>query len=58
MMNELSQIDPSILLEFSRELVAQGQNKTAEERLRSAIKAFPKTATQETAVDLRTLAGI
>jgi hypothetical protein len=27
MINELSQIDPSFLLEFSRELVAQGQNK-------------------------------
>jgi Tfp pilus assembly protein PilF len=58
MMNELSQIDPNFLLEFSRELVVQGQNKAAEDRLRSAIKAFPKTATKETAVALRALAGI
>lgn len=58
MMNELSQIDPNFLLEFSRELVVQGQNKAAEDRLRTAIKAFPKTSTKETAVALRALAGI
>lgn len=58
MMTHPSQVDPSFLLEFARELVAQGQNKAAEERLRNAIKTFPRTATKETAVALRALAGI
>ncbi len=50
--------DPIFLLEFSKELVAQGQNKAAEERLRKAIRIFPKEANKETAAALRTLAGI
>jgi Tfp pilus assembly protein PilF len=58
MMTEPSRMDPDFLLEFARELVAQGQNKAAEERLRNAIKTFPKTATRETADALRALAGI
>lgn len=58
MMSDTSQMDPNFLLEFSQELVAQGQNKAAEERLRNAIKTFPKTATKETAAALRALAGI
>jgi Tfp pilus assembly protein PilF len=58
MMSNPSQMEPNFLLEFSQELVAQGQNKAAEERLRNAIKTFPKTATKETAVALRALAGI
>ncbi len=58
MMSNPSQMDPNFLLEFSQELVVQGQNKAAEERLRNAIKTFPKTATKETATALRALAGI
>jgi tetratricopeptide (TPR) repeat protein len=58
MMSNPSQMDPNFLLEFSQELVVQGQIKAAEERLRSAIKTFPKTATKETAAALRALAGI
>lgn len=58
MMSNPSQMDPNFLLEFSQELVVQGQNKAAEERLKSAIKTFPKTATKETAAALRALAGI
>lgn len=58
MMSNFSQMEPNFLLEFSQELVAQGQNKAAEERLRNAIKTFPKTATKETAAALRALAGI
>lgn len=58
MMSQPSQMDPNFLLEFSQELVVQGQNKAAEERLRNAIKTFPKTATKETAAALRALAGI
>lgn len=58
LMSNPSQMDPGFLLEFSKELVAQGQNKAAEERLRNAIKIFPKTATKETAAALRELAGI
>ncbi len=58
MMSHPSQMEPNFLLEFSQELVAQGQNKAAEERLKNAIKAFPKTATKETAAALRALAGI
>ncbi len=58
LMSNPSQMDPNFLLEFSRELVAQGQNKAAEERLKNAIKTFPKTATKETAAALRALAGI
>lgn len=58
LMSNPSQMDPTFLLEFSRELVEQGQNKAAEERLKNAIKTFPKTATKETAAALRALAGI
>jgi Tfp pilus assembly protein PilF len=50
--------DPHFLLEFSKELVEQGQNKAAEERLRKAIRIFPKEANKETAQALRALAGI
>ena len=58
MMTDSSEVDPNFLLEFSQELVAQGQSQAAEERLRSAIRIFPKTATKETAAALRSLAGI
>lgn len=50
--------DPNFLLEFSKELVAQGQNQAAEERLRKAIRMFPREANKETAQALRALAGI
>jgi len=50
--------EPAFLLESAKELVAQGQTKAAEERLRNAIRTFPKEAKQETAAALRALAGI
>jgi Tfp pilus assembly protein PilF len=58
MMTDSSQMDANFLLEFSQELVVQGQNKAAEERLKKAIKIFPKDANKQTAAALRSLAGI
>lgn len=53
-----AEMDPSFLLESAKELVAQGQSKAAEERLRNAIRSFPKDAKKETAAAMRALAGI
>ena len=50
--------EPAFLLESAKELVAQGQSKAAEERLRNAIRSFPKEAKQETAAAMRALADI
>jgi predicted Zn-dependent protease len=49
---------PAFLLESAKDLVAQGQTKAAEERLRNAIRTFPKDAKKETAAALRALADI
>ena len=49
---------PAFLLESAKELAAQGQTKAAEERLRNAIRTFPKEAKKETAAALRALAEI
>ncbi|QTN30990.1 tetratricopeptide repeat protein [Akkermansiaceae bacterium] len=51
-------MSPAFLLESARELVAQGQAKAAEERLRNAIRNFPKEAKNETAAAMRALADL
>jgi len=51
-------MDPAFLLESAKELRAQGQVKAAEERLRTAIRSFPKEAKKETAAAMRALADI
>ena len=51
-------MNPAFLLESAKELVAQGQTKAAEERLRNAIRTFPKDAKAETAAAMRALAAI
>jgi tetratricopeptide (TPR) repeat protein len=48
--------EPAFLVEVAEALIAQGQNKAAEARLRSAIKAFPPAAKKETSSALRRLA--
>jgi Flp pilus assembly protein TadD len=48
--------EPAFLVEVAEALIAQGQNQAAEERLRSAIKAFPPSAKKETSSALRRLA--
>ncbi len=48
--------EPSFLVESAEALLDQGQTKAAEERLRSAIRAFPAEAKKETAAALRRLA--
>ncbi len=50
--------EPGFLLESANEMLARGETKAAEERLRSAIKMFPKEAKKETAEAMRALAGI
>ena len=51
-----SKPEPAFLVESAEALLGQGQTKAAEERLRSAIKAFPAEAKKETAAALRRLA--
>ncbi len=58
MLENPADMDPDFLLESSKELLAQGQVKAAEERLRNAIRAFPKEAKPETAAALRALASL
>lgn len=53
-----AEMAPAFLLESAKELIAQGQSKAAEERLRNAIRTFPKDAKMETAAAMRALAGI
>jgi Flp pilus assembly protein TadD len=48
--------EPAFLVESAEALLDQGQTKAAEERLRSAIRAFPAEAKKETATALRRLA--
>ena len=50
--------DPAFLIESAETLIAQGQGKAAEERLRTAIKAYPPEAKKETASALRRLADL
>lgn len=49
---------PAFLIESAETLIAQGQSKAAEERLRSAIKAYPPESKKETAAALRRLADL
>ncbi len=51
-------MNPAFLLASAKELVAQGQTKAAEERLRNAIRTFPKDAKKETAAAMRALAAL
>lgn len=51
-------MEPAFVLESAKVLLASGGTKAAEERLREAIRSFPKEARAETAEALRTLAGI
>jgi Flp pilus assembly protein TadD len=51
-------MDPAFLLESAKELLAQGKVKAAEERLRNAIRTFPKESKKETAAAMRALADI
>jgi predicted Zn-dependent protease len=48
--------EPAFLVESAEALIAQGQSKAGEERLRNAIKSYPPEAKKETAVALRRLA--
>ena len=48
--------DPDFLLESAEALIADGQSKAAEERLRVAIRAYPADAKKETSAALRRLA--
>ncbi len=50
--------DPDFLMESAEALILQGQSKAAEERLRSAIRAFRPEAKKPTAAALRRLAGL
>jgi len=47
---------PEFLVESAEALLAEGQSKAGEERLRNAIRAFPPEARKETAAALRRLA--
>lgn len=51
-------MSPEFLLQSARELIAQGNAKAAEERLRNAIRNFPPDAKAESAAAMRELAGI
>ncbi len=50
--------EPTFLMESAETLIAQGQSKAAEERLRAAIRAYPAEAKKETAAALRRLATL
>ncbi len=56
--DEAKTMGPEFQLESANELIRQGDTKAAEERLRNAIRSFPKSAKKETAAALRALAGI
>jgi Flp pilus assembly protein TadD len=53
-----AEMDPGFLVASAKELLAQGQVKAAEERLRNAIRTFPKESKKETAAAMRALADI
>ena len=50
--------DPAFSIGFAKELIARGENAAAEERLRNAIRNFPKDAKAETAEAMRELAAL
>ena len=53
-----AKMDPAFILQSAKELVSQGETKAAEDRLRTAIRSFPKNAKKESAAAMRALAGI
>ncbi len=53
---DLTTTEPAFLLESAEVLIAAGQSKAAEERLRTAIRSYPPEAKKETAAALRRLA--
>lgn len=55
---ESDRMDPAFMIESAKELFAQGEVKAAEDRLRTAIRSFPKGARKETAAAMRALAEI
>lgn len=58
MLGNPADMSPEFLLQSARELIAQGESKAAEERLRNAIRNFPPDAKGESAAAMRELAGI
>jgi len=56
--SDSGEMDPAFMIESARELIAQGEVKAAEDRLRTAIRNFPKSAKKESAAAMRALAGI
>jgi predicted Zn-dependent protease len=50
--------DPTFLVESAEALIDQGETKSAEERLRTAIRAYPADAKKDTAAALRRLAAL
>ncbi|MBG7608818.1 MAG: tetratricopeptide repeat protein [Verrucomicrobia bacterium] len=52
------EMDPAFMIASAKELVAQGQVKAAEDRLRTAIRNFPKSAKKQSAAAMRALAEI
>lgn len=53
-----AKISPDFMIESAEVMIAEGQGKAAEERLRNAIRAYPPGAKKETAAALRRLAGL
>lgn len=56
--SDSGEMDPAFMIESARELIAQGEVKAAEDRLRTAIRNFPESAKKESAAAMRALAGI
>lgn len=50
--------DPAFLMESAEALIDDGQSKSAEERMRNAIRGYPAEAKKETAAALRRLASL
>ncbi len=50
--------DPAFLTASAEAMIEAGQSKAGEERLRAAIRAFPRDAKKETAAALRRLAAL
>jgi predicted Zn-dependent protease len=51
-----AQVSPDFLIESAEVMIADGQGKAAEDRLRTAIRSYPADAKKETAAALRRLA--
>ncbi|MFD2257112.1 tetratricopeptide repeat protein [Luteolibacter algae] len=55
---DIDQSDPVYVLEAAKRLMEMGETRQAEEKLKEAIRTFPKSARKETAGALRALAEI